>query len=237
LSAITLSTARTYARELAGDEGGNVASSTVTTLLNEFMYAWLSETDDRVWALTSTQVGASLSDDVYASDLSGIPTQSDILHVMQVGDGEIYGTPLERVEVDEILRLISDDVDPDTGSPVTASKSATLEKWAVRRYEKAITPGTAQILVHPIPNTDVYVSAIVRLWPTALSADTDVLPLASDEARVVCRMTAMEVARLNGREPDYIQRMGAFLPDRAQKIMSRRKTLMLPKKREMEEVV
>ena len=137
MALLTVSTARTYTRELAQDEQGVVDNATVLSLLNEATMAWLSETDERLYAYPENELGAGIGNQVYSFDTG--TDVAEVLYVMQTTTLQTYGTPLERIEIDEMFRLLNEDT----------TQSLTLKRWAAYRPQiPGVSPGTIRVLVH-----------------------------------------------------------------------------------------
>jgi hypothetical protein len=233
VATFTVTQARTYARELAQDEGGAISDTTVLNILNEMMYLWVSEASPRITIYAPSDLSTSFgSANQYVKEVT-TSTMADVLYAMSVtAAGGVYGAPMERVEMDEMLRLHAADT----------SDSDTPTKWAIQRVHRPSTDtagdvGNFNLFIHPRSNGSAFVALALREWPIALSGSSNVLDVSDEEARIIARLVAIEIARLIGKDPGFIEGIARMMPDKGQVILRKWKSLKQPKDRPAEDVI
>jgi hypothetical protein len=81
------------------------------------------------------------------------------------------------------------------------------------------------------------VALALREWPIALSGSSNVLDVSDEEARIIARLVAIEIARLIGKDPGFIEGIARMMPDKGQVILRKWKSLKQPKDRPAEDVI
>jgi len=229
VGALSVNQAMTDVRAIAQDANGAVGDATLLRILNEMNFLWVGEWSPRV-TIASGATLAFTSANQYVKKLS--LSEVEILYAMSVLiNTDTFGIPMERIEYDEMLRLHDSD-QSDSGRPT---------KWCVQRVAAQPTStagshGLTNLLIHPRSNGNAIVSLAYRSRPTELAAGAT-MDLSDEECRIVVRMAAAEVSRLNYKSPQFIDGVIALLPDQAQ--VQYRKTMnwKMPKVRPDEDVI
>lgn len=154
----------------------------------------------------------------------------DVLAVyLTAADTDEIGTPLERLELHEIMQKYADD----------SSTSNTTTHWAVSRSTSGLTGATAQpfqLWIYPPAGDGVSLACAIRRRLPVLDA-TVTVDFTREEVAFICRTAAWVCAHLAGRAPEWCDRIVAALPA-GQEMMARKyKSLLKPTARMAEEPV
>lgn len=113
--------------------------------------------------------------------------------------GALRGAELEKISVPMARRL--QEVEAESGTP---------RMWAAERL--ANTDSDWTVYTVPIPSGSTTIKFWGALYPGPLSTIA-FCDYGEAAARVICRMAGMEVAKVLGQDPGYIQSVASGLPD------------------------
>lgn len=203
--------ARLWARDSSTTLPG-LTDAQYASLINDRYMTWYKVIEARALRVASFQVLAN-------GELEGVASATSV-HPEVLGL-EIALSPLERVEYAELRALRVSD--PTTGTPTRYAmvKDTASEKWLVS--------------YHPIPNGAFTVTALVRVYPTALSGTA--VPLLGDaESYWLYRLAAADAAFLIGR-PELVEMILSPIPEAIRGKMGVEAKRLDPKRRPQEMVI
>lgn len=191
MAALALDAGILYARLWVQDTSTTLPGLTdaqYTSLINDRYMSWYKVLEVRAQRIASFQVLAS-------GELEGVASATSI--VPEIYELEINLSPLERMEYNEIRALRVSDSTTGTPTRYAAIKDTASEKWLVS--------------YHPIPNGAFTVTALARVYPTALSGTA--VPLLGDaESYWLYRLAAADAAILLKR-PELTEAILSPIPD------------------------
>lgn len=199
MAALSVTNGTLHARLWAQDTSTTLRGLTddnYLSLANEKYMTWYRLVEPRAVRVASFHV---LANNEAESLSSATSIQPEILEL------EIAGVPLEKMELAELRALRISDSTTGTPKRYAAVKDTASEKWLVS--------------YHPIPDGAYTVTALMRVYPTALTTGADVTSLGDAESYWLWRMVAADAVLLLKRPelwepilqpiPDWIrQKMG-----------------------------
>lgn len=216
MAALTLTNGILYARLWAQDVSTTLPGLTdanYTSLFNDRYASWYKVVEQRAVRVASFQVLAN-------GELEGVASATSV--VPEILELEIALSPLERMEYPELRALRVSDSTTGTPKRYAAVKDTASEKWLTS--------------YHPIPDGAYTVTALARVYPTALSSGSDVPIVGDAECFWLWRMVAADAAILLKR-PELVEAILAPIPDNIRGKMAVERKRFDPKRRPEEQVV
>lgn len=216
MAALSVTNGTLQARLWAQDTSTTLPGLTDANYLsigNDWYMTWYRSIETRASRIASFQVLANGELEGLSSATSVVP---DILGL------EIALTPLERMEYAELRQLRVKDSTTGTPTRYAMVKDNATEKWLVS--------------YHPIPNGAFTVTALVRVYPIALTTGSDVTVLGDAESYWLWRLVAADAVVLLKR-PELRDFILAPIPDAIRRKLGVEAKRLDPKRRPDEALV
>lgn len=222
-----LGTMRSYMASLYSEDSSFPALTTAqkNDLINEMMVNWISEQNPSLQMVTGLSRGFNFITAGTGRANSNTHIQEILAcHATAWNSGAVTGTPMERIELHEMIALQNSDL----------SQSSTPTKWATNRVYGA---KRTRLWIHPFSDGTAGVAITIRDAIALLTSDLHIPPVSPEEIDYICRMAAFEGARLAGRSAELMESIIAPVPGRAEVIARKTKPLTKPTMRLQEEPV
>lgn len=185
--------------------------SVITARLNENYLLYSLKVEKRVTPQTATQSGFSLTvANAGIAESTPLNWYEVVEAYRAASAATAYGTPIEIVKVQDVLRLRASDPTPGIPAKIAftrlaSASSANIGKWTAYAY--------------PIPDQTYYAGTLVRAWPTELASAADTPDLTELAAYTIARIAAAQLAAAVGEDETFIRHILAPIPDETLELM------------------
>ena len=188
----------------------SMSTADITSMFNEAYIQWKVAVDPMVIEKPGSALATTFASGTKSTTVLGTPLIREFIGCYRETSSSVIaiGPELERMEAYEILELQQSD-----------TTQAAPTRYSVERVANYNAEPLWLMRVHPIPDSTYYVSARVKVHPTALANSTDAPDVNDEESWMLCRVAAARIARLIGRSDAYVDDLWRGVSERMQAVL------------------